>query len=53
MKKDEFEKPECYTPNDDLYPLCKGACLPRRLTESSCRDCCLYENYAGDDQYEY
>lgn len=53
IKPEDFEKPKCYIPNDDPYPQCKGACLPRSLTESSCRDCCLYEDYDGDDLYEY
>ena len=32
--------PECYTPNDDPYPLCKGNA--DQLHE--CRECCLYED---------
>jgi hypothetical protein len=41
--------PECYTPNDDPYPLCKGNA--DQLHE--CRECCLYEDMdekAYDDE---
>lgn len=32
------EKPVCYTPNNDTYPLCKGN------GEQKCKHCCLYED---------
>jgi hypothetical protein len=34
------EKPECYTPNNDPYPLCKG----NNNSLHNCEDCCLYED---------
>lgn len=37
---DAIVHPECYTPNDDPYPLCKGNA--DQLHE--CRECCLYED---------
>jgi hypothetical protein len=44
MKKQEnLNKPECYTPNNDPYPLCNG------INIEKCKWCCLYENYAGDE----
>lgn len=52
MRAKDFEKPECYTPNDDPYPLCKGANTPQGLAENDCYTCCLYEEYKGDDPDE-
>jgi hypothetical protein len=34
------EHPDCYTPNDNPYPLCKGS----KNYLDQCRQCCLYEN---------
>lgn len=34
------EEPECYTPNDNPYPLCKGS--EKAIHE--CKKCCLYED---------
>lgn len=33
-------RPKCYTPNDGIYPLCKGNESP----EHNCKECCLYED---------
>lgn len=34
-----YIKNECFNPNNDPYPLCKGNGKER------CHDCCLYEDY--------
>jgi hypothetical protein len=41
----KYETPECYSPNDSPYPLCKGANTPQGLAENDCFTCCLYEDY--------
>ncbi len=48
-----MEKPSCYRPNEDTYPLCKGAEHPVDFAEADCIRCNLYEDmdesiYAGD-----
>ena len=42
MKK--IEKPVCYRPNNDPYPLCLGDENPAWFAENDCVRCCLYEN---------
>jgi len=37
---DSMEKPQCYTPNNDTYPLCKG----KSTLSDECKNCCLFEN---------
>lgn len=37
-KKKKIDKPDCWNPNNDPYPLCKGN------AEHECRECCLYED---------
>ena len=37
--------PECYNPNNDTHPLCKGT------GEDVCNYCCLYENMI--EPYDY
>ena len=34
----ESKERECFNPNNDPYPLCKGG-------REKCEDCCIYENY--------
>lgn len=41
MKK--VDKPSCYNPNNDMYPLCKGNENPLH----DCKHCCLYEDMEG------
>lgn len=46
----DFEKNEildCYTPNDNPYPLCKGN------GSEKCEVCCWYENMKDDGGYNY
>lgn len=38
--------PKCYTPNDGVYPLCKG----NKEALHECKHCCLYEDM--DEQYD-
>ena len=40
----KFQKPKCFTPNSDAYPLCTGAKHPVDLAENDCIRCSLYEN---------
>lgn len=47
------EKPKCYTPNTDPYPLCKGASHPQEFAENDCIHCCLYESMADEGGYSY
>lgn len=47
------EKPSCYRPNDNPYPLCLGGNTPVEIAENDCIRCCIYENmderpYADD-----
>ena len=44
-KKDTIEKPKCYTPNNDDYPLCKG----NMKSEHHCLQCNLYENMEEEE----
>jgi hypothetical protein len=44
---DKKDKPACYTPNDETYPLCKGT------IGKHCKQCCLYEDMAGEGGYRY
>lgn len=44
----DCERPECYNPNSNPYPLCKGANTPQGVAENECYTCCLYEDYVGD-----
>ena len=41
----KYQDPECYSSNNDPYPLCKGANTPQGLVENNCFNCCLYEDY--------
>ena len=45
-EKIEFKDPDCYTPNDNPYPLCKCSEV---VGLHICEWCCIYENYAGDE----
>ena len=38
-------KPNCFTPNNDPYPLCGGA------NNKLCIHCCLYEDFPDDYGY--
>ena len=42
----EFDKPICYKPNDDPYPLCVGN------SSAECKDCNLYEDMCEEPFYE-
>lgn len=42
-------QPDCYRPNDDIYPLCKGANHPQEFAENDCLRCNLYEEAVLDD----
>ena len=53
MKNKEIDKPKCYRPNDNPYPLCKGASHPQEFAENDCIHCCLYENMADEGGYSY
>lgn len=39
-----MENTNCYRPNEDPYPLCKGASHPVEFAENDCIRCNLYEN---------
>lgn len=41
----KYQRPECYSSNDNPYPLCIGANTPQGLIENNCFNCCLYEDY--------
>lgn len=41
----DAEPNDCYTPNDSLYPLCKG----NKNALYECSKCCVYENM--DEEY--
>lgn len=38
---DDFKLDNCYTPNGETYPLCKG-----QLGNKLCKNCNVYENMA-------
>ena len=42
---EEAECSECYIPNNNPYPLCKGD----KNALYNCEWCCLYEDYVGDE----
>ncbi|MFA7216274.1 MAG: hypothetical protein WC187_09650 [Bacillota bacterium] len=44
--KKKIDKPDCWNPNNDPYPLCKGK------GEQCCETCNLYEDMKGDGGYE-
>ena len=44
---EKTESPDCYTPNDSPYPLCKGN------GSEKCEVCCWYENMKDDGGYSY
>ena len=56
QEKASFEQnhPDCYTPNDGQYPLCRGDDNgPDDGPSESCHDCCLFEDYeAYHNQYD-
>lgn len=45
--QEKNERPICYTPNNDPYPLCKG----NEKALYNCKHCCLYEDM--DEPYDY
>ena len=45
----KIERPDCYRPNDDPYPLCRGPENPAEYAENDCVRCCLYENMIEED----
>lgn len=53
MKNNKIEKPKCYRPNNDPYPLCSGAEHPVDFAECDCVHCCLYESMEDDGGYRY
>lgn len=44
---EEKKTPECYIPNNNIYPLCKGNKKPLY----DCKYCCLYEDMI--EPYDY
>ncbi len=40
----KIEKPSCYRPNDNFYPLCVGGHTPVEVAENDCDRCNLYEH---------
>ena len=45
------EKPYCYEPNKDPYPLCKGQIGKKAITIMPCKQCNLYENMEESPYY--
>lgn len=46
-----YKKPKCYRPNDNPYPLCKGAVKENLRLKYQCIECCIYEDYPDSQGY--
>jgi hypothetical protein len=44
LRNKKRRKPDCYTSNNENYPLCTGAKHPQVFAENDCIHCNLYEN---------
>lgn len=45
------KEPKCYRPNDNPYPLCKGAYTENMQKKYQCIECCIYEDYPESQGY--
>lgn len=47
-----MKRPECYRPNNNPYPLCRGARNASELIKKDCRNCGLYEDMDEPEDYD-